>query len=221
MIAPNMATMLAFVTTDAPLTPAACARALTSATKRTFNRITVDSDTSTNDMCFLLASGEAGGADIEPGSEAYAAVAEAVETVCGELARMVVRDGEGASKLISGRVSGAASEDDAVTAAFSIANWPLFKAAIFGGDANWGRVAQSVGKSEAALDPDRLRIVFGGILTCENGAAVPFDEEAAAEALKQDEVDVEVDLGVGDAHACVWTCDLTYEYVRINADYRS
>jgi glutamate N-acetyltransferase/amino-acid N-acetyltransferase len=221
MIQPNMATMLAFVTTDAPLTPDACAQALRAATKRTFNMITVDGDTSTNDMCFLLASGEAGGSDIEPGGGAYAAVAEAVETVCGELARMVVRDGEGASKLISVRVRGAASEDDAVTAAFSVANSPLFKAAVFGGDANWGRVAQSVGKSDAALDADRLRIVFAGILTCENGTAVPFDEEAAAQALKQDEVDVEVDLGVGDAAATVWTCDLTYEYVRINADYRS
>lgn len=221
MIQPNMATMLAFVTTDAPLTSEACARALKAAVGRTFNRITVDSDTSTNDMCLLMASGEAGGAPIGVRDDGYTEVAAAIETVCGELARMVVRDGEGASKLIAVTVRGADTEQDAVTAAFSIANSPLFKAAVFGGDANWGRVAQSLGKSDAHVDPDRFDIVFAGILTCKDGTAVPFNEAAAAEALSQPEVDVEVDLHLGRGEATVWTCDLTYDYVRINADYRS
>ncbi len=221
MIQPNMATMLAFVTTDAPLTPHACETALKAAAERTFNRITVDGDTSTNDMCLLMASGDAGGRPIGADDEAYQPVASAVETVCGELARMIARDGEGATKLISVTVRGALSERDAVSAAFSIANSPLFKAAVFGGDANWGRVAQSLGKSDAEVDPVRFDIVFAGILTCEAGTAVPFDETAASEALSQAEVDVTVDLHLGDGEATVWTCDLTYEYVRINAEYRS
>ncbi|HEY3317320.1 MAG TPA: bifunctional glutamate N-acetyltransferase/amino-acid acetyltransferase ArgJ [Coriobacteriia bacterium] len=221
MIQPNMATMLAFVTTDAPFTPEACAAALKDAVVRTFNRITVDSDTSTNDMCLLMASGDAGGAAIGPGDPAFSPIAAAVETVCGELARMVVRDGEGATKLIAVTVGGAETEPDALAAAFSIANSPLFKAAVFGGDANWGRVAQSLGKSSASVDPGRFDIVFAGILTCKDGTAVPFDEDATAEALSQAEVEVEVDLHLGEGEATVWTCDLTYDYVRINADYRS
>lgn len=221
MIQPNMATMLAFVTTDAPLTSAACSAALSKAAGRTFNRITVDGDTSTNDMCLLMASGAGGGDPIAPDGDGFATVAAAIETVCGELARMVVRDGEGATKLISVTVRGAISEPDAEAAAFSVANSPLFKTAIFGGDANWGRVAQSIGKSSAEVDPDKLEIWLGGILTCSNGTQVPFDEATAAEALARDEVDVLVDLHLGDGEACVWTCDLTYEYVRINGEYRS
>jgi glutamate N-acetyltransferase/amino-acid N-acetyltransferase len=221
MIQPNMATMLAFVTTDAPLTSEACAEALSATTRRTFNRITVDSDTSTNDMCLLMASGAAGGSAIGPQHVAFPAIAAAVDRVCGELARMIVRDGEGASKFIEITVRGALSEDDAEKAAFSIANSPLFKTAVFGGDANWGRVAMAVGKSGAHLDPDRLEIVFAGIATCVDGTAQAFDEEAAAVALAQRDVPVEVDLHVGDATATVWTCDLTYDYVRINGEYRS
>jgi glutamate N-acetyltransferase/amino-acid N-acetyltransferase len=221
MIQPNMATMLAFVTTDAPLSSEACDLALRTATERTFNRITVDSDTSTNDMCLLMASGEAGGEPIDVGDARFDPVASAVEHVCGELARMIVRDGEGATKFITVIVRGAASEDDAETAAFSIANSPLFKSAIFGGDANWGRVASAAGKSSAEVDPDRIEVTFAGISTCVDGTAVPFDEAAAATALARKDIEVVVDLHVGDAEATVWTCDLTYEYVRINADYRS
>jgi glutamate N-acetyltransferase/amino-acid N-acetyltransferase len=224
MIQPNMATMLAFVTTDAPLTSEACAAALRAATRRTFNRITVDSDTSTNDMCLLMASGAAPGAPgapIGPDDPAFAAVSAAVHRVCGELARMIVRDGEGASKFIEVTVQGAESESDAEEAALSIANSPLFKTAIFGGDANWGRVAMAVGKSGAAVDPDRLEIVFAGITTCVDGTGLAFDEEAAALALAERDIPVVVDLHLGDASATVWTCDLTYEYVRINGEYRS
>ncbi|TDB39128.1 MAG: bifunctional glutamate N-acetyltransferase/amino-acid acetyltransferase ArgJ [Actinobacteria bacterium] len=221
MIQPNMATMLAFITTDAPLSSASCDAALRLAVARTFNRITVDSDTSTNDMCVLIASGAAGGDTIDPGALGFAVVAHAIEHVCGELARMVVRDGEGATKLISVVVTGAASERDAEAAAFAIANSPLVKTAIFGADANWGRVAMAIGKSAATVDPALVRITFAGILTCEGGTAVPFSEDDAAAALAEDEVDIVVDLGVGDATATVWTCDLSYEYVRINGEYRS
>lgn len=221
MIQPNMATMLAFVTTDAPLDSAACDRALRAGVGRTFNRITVDSDTSTNDMCVLIASGAAGGATIAADDPRFGHVAAAIEHVCGELARMVVRDGEGATKLITVTVGGAVDETDAEVAAFAIANSPLVKTAIFGRDANWGRVAMAIGKSGATLDPARVRITFAGILTCEGGTAVPFSEEDAATALGADEVDLTVELGVGSGTATVWTCDLTYEYVRINGEYRS
>jgi glutamate N-acetyltransferase/amino-acid N-acetyltransferase len=221
MIQPNMATMLAFVTTDAPLTPAACRAALHSATARTFNRISVDSDTSTNDMCLLMASGSAGGEGIGEHDARFPAVASAIHHVCGELARMIVRDGEGATKFVEVTVRGASSEADAEVAAFAIANSPLCKTAIFGGDANWGRVAMAIGKSGAHVDPNAFDIVFAGIPTCVAGGALDFDEEAAAAALAKRDVDVVVDLHVGKASATVWTCDLSYGYVRINGEYRS
>jgi glutamate N-acetyltransferase/amino-acid N-acetyltransferase len=221
MIQPNMATMLAFVTTDAPLTSAACDAALRAATGRTFNRITVDSDTSTNDMCLLMASGAAGGSPIGPEDARFDAIAEAIHLVCGDLARMIVRDGEGATKFVAVTVRGAVSEKDAELAAFAIANSPLCKTAIFGGDANWGRVAMAIGKSGALVDPDAFDVVFAGIPTCVAGAALAFDEEAAAAALSKPDIDVTVDLHVGASAATVWTCDLSYEYVRINGEYRS
>ncbi|MDY0341813.1 MAG: bifunctional glutamate N-acetyltransferase/amino-acid acetyltransferase ArgJ, partial [Coriobacteriia bacterium] len=160
MIQPDMATMLAFITTDAPLDSGACDSVLRSAVSRSFNRITVDSDTSTNDTCVLMASGAEGGAAFESGSAAYEAVAAAIAEVATALAKMVVRDGEGATKLITVNVRGAASEDDAERAAFAIANSPLVKTAMFGQDANWGRVAMAVGKSGARLDPAGLEIVL-------------------------------------------------------------
>jgi glutamate N-acetyltransferase/amino-acid N-acetyltransferase len=221
MIAPDMATMLGVVTTDAPLTSRACDAALRSATADTFNRVTVDSDTSTNDTVVLLASGAAGGAPIEVDDERFARVAEAIRVVCAELARMLARDGEGATKLVTVTVEGAVDEADALCAARSVADSPLVKTALFGRDANWGRVAMAVGKSGAALEPERLGITFAGIEVCRNGTALPFDEEAALEALSDDEVDIVVDLGVGDSSASILTCDLTYEYVRINGEYRS
>jgi len=221
MIMPNMATMLGFVTTDAPLSTAACDQVLRSSVDRTFNRITVDGDTSTNDMVLLMASGAEGGAAIGIGDPLLAEIADAIETVCGELARMIVRDGEGATKFITVTVRGAASADDARDAAMSIANSPLFKTAIFGGDANWGRVAMAVGKSCAKVDPERLEVVFAGITTCRDGMAVEFDEAAAAAALACDEIEVIADLHLGAGESTVWTCDLSYEYVRINGEYRT
>lgn len=221
MIKPNMATMLAVVTTDVPLTSGACDAALRSAVATTFNRVTVDSDTSTNDMAVLMASGEAGGALIDTDAPELEAFTEALRTVCLELARMIARDGEGATKLVAVQVTGAADEIDAEIAAFAVAESPLVKTAIFGKDANWGRVAMAVGKSGAALDASALEITFAGITVCQSGTAVPFDEDEALEALGADEVDIVVDLGVGNATATVYTCDLTYEYVRINGEYRS
>ncbi len=221
MIMPNMATMLGFITTDAPLTAAACDEILRSSADETFNRITVDGDTSTNDMVLLMASGAEGGAVIDKGDPLLPAIAAATTTVCGELARMIVRDGEGATKFITVTVRGAADEADARDAAMSIANSPLFKTAIFGGDANWGRVAMAVGKSSAKVDPDRLEVVFAGITTCRDGMAVEFDEDAASTALACDEIEVIADLHLGQGESTVWTCDLSYEYVRINGEYRT
>jgi len=221
MIAPRMATMLGYVTTDAPLSSDACDLALRTAVERTFNRITVDSDTSTNDMVVLMASGAAGGPAIGPEDAAFGPVCSAIETVCRELAHMIVRDGEGATKFVTIEVRGALSEDDALEAAFSVANSPLVKTALFGGDANWGRVAAAVGKSSARVDQSRLEISFAGIVTCRDGAAVSFDEAEAAAALAERDLEVVVDLHLGLHAAVVWTCDLSYDYVRINADYRS
>ncbi|MDA3936553.1 MAG: bifunctional glutamate N-acetyltransferase/amino-acid acetyltransferase ArgJ [Actinomycetota bacterium] len=221
MIMPNMATMLAFLTCDAPLSSAACDAALRAAVDASFNRITVDSDTSTNDMCMLMASGAKGGKGIEPADAAFDAVAAAVAHVCTELARMIVRDGEGATKFIEVTVRGAESDADAPDAARSIANSPLFKTAIFGADANWGRVAMAVGKSSAKVDQDTLEVIFAGITTCRNGMAVEFDEIEATEALAADEIEVIADLHLGQGAASVWTCDLSYEYVRINGEYRT
>jgi len=221
MIMPDMATMLAFVTTDAPLTTEACRMALVSSVDATFNRITVDGDTSTNDTCALMASGAAGGEPIGPGHPSFTAVACAIRRTCADLARMIVRDGEGATKLIIVTVCGAASEPEAEDVARTIANSPLVKTALFGGDANWGRVAMAVGNSSAEVDPGSIDIVFAGITTFSGGTAVPFSEEEASAALSLDEVEIAVDLHLGECEATMLTCDLSYEYVRINGEYRT
>ncbi len=221
MIRPDMATMLAFLTTDAPLTSEACDAALSGAVGLSFNRITVDGETSTNDMCLLLANGAAGGAPISPDDPRFPPIAEAVRVVCAELARMIVRDGEGATKFIEITVNGATSDSDAELAAMAVADSLLFKCAVFGGDANWGRVVSAVGASRAKIDPDAIEVEFAGVLTCRNGTAVSFDEDEASAALSADEIEVVIDLHVGDGTATVWTCDMSYDYVRINADYRT
>lgn len=221
MIQPNMATMLAFITTDAPLSPSSCDAVLREAVAKSFNRITVDSDTSTNDTCILMASGAEGGPEVQSGTLAYDAVAAAVQQVAVALAQMVVRDGEGATKFVTVLVEGAHDEADAEKVAFAVANSPLMKTALFGEDANWGRVAMAVGKSGAVVDQSRLEIVFAGIVTCREGTAVPFDEAEAAALLAKSEIDITVDLHLGEGTATVWTCDFSYDYVRINGDYRS
>ena len=223
MIAPDMATMLGYVFTDTDIAPAFLQELLNAANAETFNCITVDGDTSTSDTVLAFATGKAGNARIEGwdslGADAFAA---ALTDVCRQLAQLVVRDGEGASKFITVRVSGAASDESARRVALSIANSPLVKTAIAGEDANWGRVVMAVGKAGEPADRDRLSIAFGGIWAARDGMPVEeYDEVPVAEHLKGDAIDLAVELGMGDGRATVWTCDLTHGYISINADYRS
>jgi glutamate N-acetyltransferase/amino-acid N-acetyltransferase len=223
MIAPDMATMLGYVFTDADVAPAFLQEALERANAATFSCITVDGDTSTSDTVMVFATGKAGNTRIEgwdsPGADAFAA---ALTDVCRNLAQLVVRDGEGARKFITIRVNGAASDASARTIGLAIANSPLVKTAIAGEDANWGRVVMAVGKAGEPADRDRLSIAFGGVWAARNGVPVEdYDEAPVAAYLKGEEIDVAVDMGIGDGCATVWTCDLTHGYIAINADYRS
>ena len=223
MIAPDMATMLGYIFTDADVAPAFLQEALERANAATFSCITVDGDTSTSDTVMVFATGKAGNARIEswdsPGADAFAA---ALADVCRSLAQLVVRDGEGARKFITIRVSGAASDASARVIGLAIANSPLVKTAIAGEDANWGRVVMAVGKAGEPADRDRLSIAFGGIWTARSGVPVEgYDEAPVAAHLKGEEIDIAVDLGLGQGRATVWTCDLTHGYIAINADYRS
>ena len=226
MIAPDMATMLAFLFTDAAVAPAAlqalCARAADS----TFNAITVDGDTSTSDTLLLFATGKAAarGAPLigEAGDPRLSGFAAALEDAMRDLAHQVVKDGEGASKFVEVAVEGAESDTAARRIAFAIANSPLVKTAIAGEDPNWGRIVMAVGKAGEAADRDRLAIWFGGIAVARDGEADPsYREEEAARYMKNREIALRVDVGVGGGRAVVWTCDLTGRYIEINADYRS
>lgn len=223
MIMPNMATMIAIVTTDAPVAPETLHSLLTSVVGETFNKVTVDSDTSTNDTCVLMASGAAAraAAPIEPGSDAYRELERALYVVCETLARAIAADGEGASKLVTVTVDGAADGADADVAARAVANSPLVKCAIAGHDCNWGRIACALGKSGAAFDQHRVSIDIMGIPVCRDGLAVPFDEDEALRRFEAPEIVISCDLGAGSAKTTVWSCDLTHDYVSINADYRS
>jgi glutamate N-acetyltransferase / amino-acid N-acetyltransferase len=223
MIAPDMATMLGYIFTDADVAPAFLEQALARANAATFSCITVDGDTSTSDTVMAFATGKAGNALIEtwdsPGADAFAA---ALSDVCLQLAQLVVRDGEGAQKFIAIRVTGAVSDDSARRVGLAIANSPLVKTAIAGEDANWGRVVMAVGKAGEPADRDKLSIAFGGVWTAKNGLPVEdYDEAPVAAHLKGEEIDIAVDLGLGHGRATVWTCDLTHGYIAINADYRS
>ena len=221
MIMPNMATMLCVLTTDAPLTPEAARAALLPAVRASFNKVTVDSDTSTNDSCFLLATGAAGGAPIEQGSPAFEAIAGAIRVACETLARKIAADGEGATKLVTVDVLGCKTEEDADTVARSIANSPLVKTAIFGHDANWGRVAAAAGKCGVEFDQYGVDIDLLGVPVLRAGMPVPMDEEDMLRRFEGPEVSIVVDLGQGDASTRIWTCDFTHEYVTINGDYRT
>ena len=217
MIAPDMATMLVYIFTDAAYDQAALQALLSKHTDTTFNCITVDSDTSTSDSLMLAATGAAG-----VDATGNAAFETALHGVMLDLAQQVVRDGEGATKFVEIRVTGAASDTDARTHGLAIANSPLVKTAIAGEDPNWGRVVMAIGKSGAAADRDLLTIRFGDILVAENGWVSPaYREEDAAAYMKGQELVVAVDLGLGQGQATVWTCDLTHGYIEINADYRS
>lgn len=223
MIMPNMATMIAVITTDAPVAPRALHAALASAVRMTFNKVTVDSDSSTNDTCVMLASGAAAPAatPIEEGTPAFAELCRAVRAVCETLARAIAADGEGASKLVTVTVRGAATDADADTAARSVANSPLVKTAIGGRDCNWGRIAAALGKCGVPFEQERVDIDIMGMPVCRAGLTVPFDEDEALRRFEEPEIVIEADLGAGTCSTTVWTCDLTHEYVSINADYRS
>ena len=225
MIHPNMATMLVFLTTDAAISPQMLQTALSGDIQNTFNMISVDGDTSTNDMVSILANGLAGNEPVTCPGEDFTAFMEALNTVNVYLCRSIAADGEGATKLLECAVTGAADLATARTVAKSVICSSLTKAAMFGEDANWGRVLCAIGYSGAAVDVDRIGVVFrskaGSVTVCVNGAGVPFSEEEAAVVLHESEIEILVDLGSGEAAATAWGCDLTYEYVKINGDYRT
>ena len=223
MIMPNMATMIAVITTDAPVEPAALHALLLSTVKQTFNKVTVDSDTSTNDTCIMLASGAAA-ADAEAiveGTDAFDELAFAVHEVCESLARNIAADGEGASKLVTVNITGAANDEEADIAARAVANSPLVKTCIAGHDCNWGRVAMALGKCGVKFNQEDVSIDMMGMPVCRDGLTVPFDEDEALRRFEAPEIVISADLGAGDTATTVWTCDLTHEYISINGDYRS
>ena len=225
MIHPNMGTMLAFITTDCAITHEMLSAALHEVAAKTFNRVTVDGDTSTNDMCAVLANGMAGNPQIEWKDDSYEAFRAALDHVCRYLARAIAGDGEGASRLVTCRMSGARSEESAERLAKAVVGSSLVKAAMFGADANWGRVLCAMGYSKAPFRPEHVDVSFqscaGEILVCRQGDGLPFDEDKAKEILSQKEVVIAVDLHEGDESAECWGCDLTYDYVKINGDYRT
>ena len=223
MIAPDMATMLGFIATDAALPQPVLAALLADATNRSFNAITVDSDTSTNDSVYLMASGAAANAEVTAADDpALDSFRDALDRVMQDLARQIVRDGEGATKFITIAVTGAANDRAAHGIGMSIANSPLVKTAIAGEDANWGRIVMAVGKSGAGIDQSRLDISMGGVLIAAAGARLDdYDEAPVAAHMKGEEIDIAVKVGDGAGAARVWTCDLTHGYISINADYRS
>jgi glutamate N-acetyltransferase/amino-acid N-acetyltransferase len=223
MIEPDMATMLAFVVTDAAATPGYLRGALRRAVDQSLNRVTVDGETSTSDTTALLANGLAGNAPLRAaGSPGARDFERALLDVCGELARALARDGEGATRLVTVRVSGARSDADAERAARRIANSLLVKTALFGGDANWGRILQAIGAGRVPLDLARTEVRLGGVAVFRRGASAgPAARERAQSRLREKEVEIAVRLGGGRGTATLWTCDLSYDYVRINAEYRT
>ena len=218
MIAPDMATMLVYIFTDANIAQADLQAMVSTINDTSFNCITVDSDTSTSDTLLMVATG-ASGVTVGQGNTEFRS---ALNALFLDLAHQVVRDGEGASKFVEIRVTGAASDADAKTHAMAIANSPLIKTAIAGEDPNWGRVVMAIGKSGAAADRDLLSIWFGDILVAENGwRAESYTEDAGASYMKAQDLVIKVEIGLGNGTATVWTCDLTHGYIEINADYRS
>ena len=225
MIHPNMATMLVFITTDAAISPAMLQKALSGDVADTFNMVSVDGDTSTNDMVVVLANGMAGNAPVSAEGAEFDVFMQALNTVTVHLCRCIAGDGEGATKLLECRVSGAADVATAKTVAKSVICSSLLKAAMFGADANWGRVLCAIGYSGAAVDVEKVDVAFesaaGKIEVCKNGAGVEFSEEFAKTVLLEKEIDILVELNSGTAVSTAWGCDLTYDYVKINGDYRT
>ena len=225
MIHPNMATMLVFITTDAAIAPAMLQKALSHDIANTFNMLSVDGDTSTNDMVTVLANGMAENPEITEEGEDFTLFMQALNTITVQLCRMIAGDGEGATKLLECIVTGADTEEAAKKCAKSVICSSLLKAAMFGADANWGRVLCAIGYSGADVDVTKIGVSFrsaaGTILVCENGAGVPFSEEIAKQILLEKEIEILVTLGEGSYGASAWGCDLTYDYVKINGDYRT
>ncbi|MFS0725904.1 bifunctional glutamate N-acetyltransferase/amino-acid acetyltransferase ArgJ [Paenibacillus sp. 1P07SE] len=221
MIHPNMATMLGFVTTDAAIDSETLQQALREVTDLTFNMITVDGDTSTNDMLVAMASGLAGNDPLSRKHADYAAFVEALRYVCEVLAQAIARDGEGATKLVEVQVKGAVTDASAQRIVKTVIGSSLVKSAVFGADANWGRIIAAVGRAGEPVNPDTVDIRLGDIVTLEQSAPVLFDEEVALEYLKGDTIVIHIDLHHGEGEAVGWGCDLTYDYVRINAAYRT
>ena len=225
MIHPNMGTMLCFLTTDCAISPEMIKTALLETVNVSFNRISVDGDTSTNDSCIVLANGMAGNAVITEKGEDYAAFLEALQALCMTLAKKMASDGEGAKHLITCTVQGAADEAQAETISKSVISSTLTKAAIFGADANWGRVLCAMGYSGAEFDPDKVDVHFasaaGDIEVCHQGRGLDFDEDLAKKILTEHDVEINIRLGEGEAACTCWGCDITYDYIKINGDYRT
>jgi len=225
MIHPNMATMLCFITTDAAVSRDALDASLRSAVRRSFNRVSVDGDTSTNDMIIVMANGEAGNSPIKAGTPGYEVFSQALEDFCVDLAREMARDGEGATKLVTVTVEGAKDEETAEILVKSVVSSSLVKAACFGSDANWGRILCAMGYSGADFNPDEVDVSFASegeeIAVCRKGASLPFSEDDAKRILKREEIEIRIKAGKGNGSAAAWGCDLTYDYVKINGDYRS
>ena len=225
MIHPNMATMLVFITTDAAISQPMLQSALSSIVDDTFNMVSVDGDTSTNDMCSVMANGLAGNAEVTAEGEDFEVFKSALFCVMKYLSRCIAGDGEGATKLLECNVTGAADKAAAVTVSKAVICSSLVKAAMFGEDANWGRILCAVGYSGAPVDVNAVDVCFnsaaGSVLVCENGAGVPFSEEEASKVLHESEIKINITLHDGSASATAWGCDLTYDYVKINGDYRT
>ena len=225
MIHPNMGTMLCFLTTDCAISSKMIHEALLETAKVSFNRISVDGDTSTNDTCLVLANGQAGNPEITEKNEDYAAFVEALKALCVSLARMMAKDGEGAKHLITCTVEGAKDEAQAEIISKSVISSTLTKAAIFGCDANWGRVLCAMGYSGEQFDPEKVDVSFassaGSIAVCQQGRGLPFDEDLAKKILTESEVTIAITMGEGNGSCTCWGCDITYDYIKINGDYRT
>jgi glutamate N-acetyltransferase/amino-acid N-acetyltransferase len=225
MIHPNMATMLVFITTDCAISPALLQKALSGDIKNTFNMISVDGDTSTNDMVAVLANGMAENPEITEEGEAFETFMKALNSVTVALCRMLAGDGEGATKLLECAVSGAKDLETAKTVAKSVVCSSLLKAAMFGADANWGRVLCAIGYSGADVNVQKIDVAFasaaGSVAVCKNGAGIDFSEEVAKKVLSEKEIEIQIALNDGACASKAWGCDLTYEYVKINGDYRT
>ena len=225
MIHPNMGTMLAFVTTDCAISAEMIQNALANATNVSFNRVSVDGDTSTNDMLTLMASGLAGNDEIMKPDDDYETFVQALNSLCIELAKMIAADGEGATHLITCKITGAKTEEEAETLSKSVISSTLTKAAIFGTDANWGRILCAMGYSGVDFDPETVNIAFeskaGRIVVCQSGRGVNFDEPTAKKILTEHDIIIDITLSAGTAECTCWGCDITYDYIKINGDYRT